>query len=83
MRRLMKTGIRIALPILALLVGAGLGEAHKLYKAHKLRMAAQAPAREAQKQSDEAAEACRRAGGVPIYGCCSTLVAGCYMPPKK
>ena len=79
----MKTGFKIALAILALVVGAGLGHGHKFYKLHKLRMAAQASARQAQKQSDEAAKACLSAGGMPIYGCCTTLLAGCYFPPKK
>jgi hypothetical protein len=76
----MKTGFKIALAILVFSVGAGLGHVHKL---HKLRMVAQASARQAQKQSDENAEACRRAGGMPIYGCCSSMLAGCYFPGKK
>jgi hypothetical protein len=76
----MKTGFKIALAILVFGVGAGLGQVHK---AHKLRMVAEASARQAQKQSDEDAEACRRAGGMPIYGCCSLRLAGCYVPAKK
>jgi hypothetical protein len=78
----MKTGFKIALAILALMVGAGLGHAHRLHKLHELRMVAQASARQAQEQSDEDAKACLRAGGMPIYGCCTTMLAGCYFPKK-
>jgi hypothetical protein len=76
----MKIGFKIASAILAFVVGAGLGHVHRV---HKLRMVAQASARQAQNQSDEDAEACRRAGGMPIYGCCSSMLAGCYFPAKK
>jgi uncharacterized membrane protein len=79
----MKTGFKIALAILVFVVGAGLGHVHKLHKLHKLRMVAEASARQAQKQSDEDADACRSAGGMAIYGCCSTRLAGCYSPAKK
>ena len=78
----MKTGFKIALPILALGVGAGLGHVHKLHKLDNLRVVAQASARQAQAQSEEDAKACRRAGGMPIYGCCSSMLAGCYFPAK-
>lgn len=77
----MKTGLRIALPILALLVGAGLGLAHK-----HIRMA-NAKARLAQEQQEQsdrdamAARACRDAGGVPIYSF-TWRFAVCYQPPR-
>jgi hypothetical protein len=76
----MKTGFKIALAMLALLVGAGLGQAQK-----HIRMA-NAEARLAQEQSDKDAkdaQACRDAGGMPIYSFTWRL-AGCYQPlPKK
>ena len=77
----MKTGFKIALAMLALVVGAGLGQAHK-----HIRMA-NAKARLAQEQSDKDAkdaQACRDVGGMPIYGCFTLRLAGCYQPlPKK
>lgn len=85
----MKTGFKIALPMLALVVGAGLGQAHK-----HIRMA-NAKARLAQEQSDKDAlaqelsdkdakdaQACRDVGGMPIYSVTWRL-AGCYQPPRK
>ena len=83
----MKTGFKIALAVLALVVGAGLGQAQK-----HIRMA-NAEARLAQEQSDlaqeqsdkdaKAAQACRAVGGMPIYSFTWRL-AGCYQPlPKK
>jgi hypothetical protein len=75
----MKIGFKIALSILALVVGAGLGQAHK-----HIRIA-NADARLAQEQSARdarGAEACRDAGGMPIYSIIGRL-AGCYKPPPK
>jgi hypothetical protein len=75
----MKIGFKIALAMLALLVGAGLGQAQK-----HIRMA-NAEARLAQEQSDKDAkdaQACRDVGGVPIYSF-SWRLAGCYQPPPK
>ena len=78
----MKTGFKIALSILALVVGAGLGQAHKHIRHIRI---ANADARLAQEQSDKdasGAEACRDAGGLPIYSIIGRL-AGCYKPPPK
>jgi len=75
----MKTGFKIALAMLALVVGAGLGQAHK-----HIRMA-NAKARLAQEQSDKDAkdeQACRDVGGMPIYSFTWRL-AGCYQPLRK
>jgi hypothetical protein len=74
----MKTGFKVALAMLALVVGAGLGQAHK----HIRR--ANAEARLAQEQSDKDArdaQACRDVGGMPIYSIIGRL-AGCYHPKK-
>lgn len=78
-----KTGLKIALSMLALVVGAGLGQAQK-----HIRMA-NAEARLAQEQSDKDAmdamnaQACRDVGGMPIYSV-TWRFAGCYRPiPKK
>ncbi|MGE5837609.1 MAG: hypothetical protein ACM4AI_24265 [Acidobacteriota bacterium] len=77
----MKIGFKIALAMLALVVGAGLGQAEK----HIRRTNAEA--RLAQELSDKDArdaQACRDAGGMPIYGCFTLRLAGCYQPrPKK
>lgn len=76
----MKTGSKIALAMLALVVGAGLGQAQK-----HIRMA-NAKARLAQEQADKDAkdaQACRNVGGMPIYSFTWRL-AGCYQPlPRK
>jgi hypothetical protein len=74
----MKIGFKIALGMLALVVGAGLGQAQK-----HIRMA-NAEARLAQEQSDndgKDAQACHDLGGVPIYSFTWRL-AGCYQPKK-
>jgi len=91
----MKTGFKIALAMLALVVGAGLGQAQKHIRMANARMAnarmanarmANAEARLAQEQSDKDAkdaQACRDVGGMPIYSITWRL-AGCYQPlPKK
>ena len=82
----MKTGVKIALAMLALVVCAGPGQAHK-----HIRMA-NAEARLAQEHADLAqeqsakdannAQACRDVGGMPIYSVTWRL-AGCYRPPPK
>jgi len=81
----MKTGFKIALAMLALVVGAGLGQAQKHIRMANARMA-NAEARLAQEQSDKDAkdaQACRDVGGMPIYSFTWRL-AGCYQPlPKK
>jgi hypothetical protein len=74
----MKIGFKIALGMLALVVGAGLGQAQK-----HIRMA-NAEARLAQEQSDndgKDTQACHDLGGVPIYSFTWRL-AGCYQPKK-
>ena len=71
----MKTGFKIALPILVFLVGAGLGHVHKH---HKLRIVADAAAQAQRDEDDAKATACRVAGGMPIYGCFRGRLAGCY-----
>ena len=81
----MKTGFKIALAMLALVVGAGLGQAQKHFRI------ANAEARLPQEQSDLAqeqsdkdakgAQACRDVGGMPIYSV-TWRFAGCYLPKK-
>ena len=82
----MKTSFKIALAMLALVVGAPLGQAHKhIRMANAEARRAQERLARAQVQSDkdaQDAQTCRDMGGMPIYSIIGRL-AGCSPLPKK
>jgi hypothetical protein len=69
--------------MLALVVGAGLGQAQKHIRMANAEARASAQERLENEEDEKAAKACRDAGGMPIWGCFTGKLAGCSPLPKK